>query len=73
MLRIILAAAVMISSGAIANADGHGEGRHSAMAIEAGNPAPEIVAVTAAGQAVNLAGISGEKGAVLVFSRSLDW
>jgi len=73
MLRIILAAAAMISSGAIASADGHGEGGHSAMAIEAGNPAPEIVAVTAAGQVVNLDGISGEKGAVLVFSRSLDW
>lgn len=71
MLRIILAASAMILSGAIAAADDHAE--QSMMLVEVAEQAPEIVALTAAGEAASLAAISGEKGAVLVFSRSLDW
>lgn len=40
---------------------------------EVGTVAPEFAAVTSAGEATDLAGISGENGAILVFSRSLDW
>lgn len=35
--------------------------------------APDFAAVTAAGDAVDFASITGENGAVIVFSRSLDW
>lgn len=40
---------------------------------EIGSAAPTITAVRADGTATDLAGISGTNGAVLVFSRSLDW
>lgn len=38
-----------------------------------GDAAPVITAVTSEGDTVDLAAISGSEGAVLVFSRSLDW
>ncbi|MEM9053861.1 MAG: peroxiredoxin family protein [Pseudomonadota bacterium] len=38
-----------------------------------GEAAPEFAAIAADGTAVDLAAISGSEGAVLVFSRSLDW
>ncbi|WOR14773.1 redoxin domain-containing protein [Hyphomonas sp. FCG-A18] len=38
-----------------------------------GEAAPAFAAVAADGTAVDLAAISGSEGAILVFSRSLDW
>jgi peroxiredoxin Q/BCP len=38
-----------------------------------GDAAPVFAAVAADGTAVDLAAISGSEGAILVFSRSLDW
>ena len=40
---------------------------------EVGTPAPDFSAVTRDGISVNLADISGSGGAIVVFSRSLDW
>ncbi|MEM7492121.1 MAG: peroxiredoxin family protein [Pseudomonadota bacterium] len=45
----------------------------SVIGPEIGSAAPAITAVRADGTATDLAGISGSNGAVLVFSRSLDW
>ena len=74
MVRSLLAASALVLSSAAAMAHNHGEGETSSMVcVEAGTMAPEFSAVTAAGETVDLAGISGENGAVVVFSRSLDW
>lgn len=54
-------------------ADETDDGTTSMICVEAGTMAPEFAAVTAAGEAVDLAAIAGEEGAVIVFSRSLDW
>lgn len=40
---------------------------------EVGATAPDFSAITSAGATANLSDISGENGAILVFSRSLDW
>lgn len=73
MVRSLIAASALILSGAAAMADDHGDGTSPMVCVEAGTMAPEFSAVTAAGETVDLAGISGENGAVVVFSRSLDW
>ncbi len=78
MFRSIFAASVLMMTGAAAFADGHsaddhGDGTSPMICVEAGTQAPEFSAVTSAGDAVTLADISGENGAVIVFSRSLDW
>ncbi|MEM6554893.1 MAG: redoxin domain-containing protein [Pseudomonadota bacterium] len=73
MVRSLIAASALILTGAAAMADGHGDGTSPMVCVEAGTMAPEFSAVTSAGEAVDLAGISGENGAVVVFSRSLDW
>lgn len=74
MVRSLLAASALILSSSAAMAHNHGEGETSSMVcVEAGTMAPEFSAMTSAGETVDLAGISGENGAVVVFSRSLDW
>lgn len=73
MIRTLLTASVLVLSGAAAIADETDDGTTSMVCIEAGTMAPEFSAVTASGEVVDLAAISGEKGAVIVFSRSLDW
>ena len=73
MIRSLLTASALILSSAAALAHDHGDGTTSTICVEAGTMAPDFAAVTAAGEAVDLAAISGENGAVVVFSRSLDW
>lgn len=73
MIRTLLTASAFILSGAAAMADETDDGTTSMICVEAGTMAPEFAAVTAAGEAVDLAAIAGEEGAVIVFSRSLDW
>ncbi len=73
MVRSFIAASALILSGAAAMADDHGDGTTNMICVEAGTTAPEFSAVTAAGESVDLSAISGENGAVVVFSRSLDW
>lgn len=73
MVRSLLAASALILSSAAAMADDHGEATSNMICVEAGTPAPEFSAVTDTGESADLAAISGENGAVLVFSRSLDW
>lgn len=73
MFRSLIAASALMMTGAAAFADDNSEATSNMVCVEAGTVAPTVAAVTAAGDAVDLAGISGENGAVLVFSRSLDW
>ena len=74
MFRSLIAASALMITGAAAHAHDHGDDETSSMVcVEAGTMAPTVAAVTAAGETVDLAGITGENGAVLVFSRSLDW
>lgn len=73
MIRTLLSASALILSGAAAMADETDDGTTSMVCVEAGTMAPEFSAVTSAGDAVDLAAISGANGAVIVFSRSLDW
>jgi len=74
MVRSLIAASALVLTSAAAMAHNHGEGETSNMVcVEAGTTAPDFSAVTAAGDSVDLAAISGENGAVVVFSRSLDW
>ena len=60
-------------SGAAAFADHHGDDTSAMVCVEAGTQAPDFSAVTTTGETVSFADISGENGAVVVFSRSLDW
>ena len=73
MFRSFITASALMLTGAAAFADDHGDGTSNMVCVEAGTQAPAIAAVTASGEAVDLAGITGENGAVLIFSRSLDW
>lgn len=73
MFRSIIAASALLMSGATAFADDDSVETSNMICVEAGTTAPTVAAVTAAGDAVDLAAITGENGAVLVFSRSLDW
>ncbi|MEL6861818.1 MAG: peroxiredoxin family protein [Pseudomonadota bacterium] len=73
MVRSFIAASALILSGAAAMADDHADGTTNMICVEAGTTAPEFSAVNSAGENVDLAAISGENGAVVVFSRSLDW
>jgi peroxiredoxin Q/BCP len=73
MFRTLFAASALMLTGAVALADDHGDATSNMICVEAGTDAPSITAVTASGDAVDLSGITGENGAVLVFSRSLDW
>ena len=74
MVRSLIAASALVLTGAMAMAQDAGEVETSSMVcVEAGTLAPDFSAVTAAGDTVDLAGIAGENGAVIVFSRSLDW
>jgi peroxiredoxin Q/BCP len=73
MFRSLFAASALMLTGAVALADDHGDATSNMICVEAGTEAPSISAVTASGDAVDLSGITGENGAVLVFSRSLDW
>jgi len=73
MIRTLLTIAVLALSGAAAMADIADDGTTSLICVEAGTMAPEFSAVTAAGEPVDFTTITGERGAVVVFSRSLDW
>lgn len=73
MIRTMLTASALILTGATAIAEETDDGTSAMICVEAGTMAPEFAAVTAAGEAVDFAAISGENGAVIVFSRSLDW
>lgn len=73
MFRSILISATLAMTGATAFAQAQDDGTTSMVCVEAGTQAPEFSAVTPTGEAVTFADISGENGAVLVFSRSLDW
>lgn len=73
MVRSFIAASALILSGAAAMADDHADGTTNMICVEAGTTAPEFSAVNSAGENVDLAATSGENGAVVVFSRSLDW
>lgn len=73
MIRTLLTASALTLTGAAAMAGEAEDGTTSMVCVEAGTLAPEFAAVTAAGDPVDFAAISGENGAVVVFSRSLDW
>lgn len=73
MVRTLLAASALILSSAAAMAHNHGGEAEPMIGVEAGTEAPAISALTTSGESVDLSGITGENGAVLVFSRSLDW
>ena len=73
MIRTLLTASAFILTGAAAMAEETEDGTTSMICVEAGTMAPAFAAVTASGDAVDLAAITGENGAVIVFSRSLDW
>ncbi|MEM7327979.1 MAG: peroxiredoxin family protein [Pseudomonadota bacterium] len=73
MLRTVLAASVLTMTSAVAFAEDDADGTTAMICVEAGTQAPDFSAVTAAGDAVTLNDISGANGAVIVFSRSLDW
>ncbi|MCR9079469.1 MAG: peroxiredoxin family protein [Hyphomonadaceae bacterium] len=73
MIRTLLTIAVLALSGTAAMADIADDGTTSLICVEAGTMAPEFSAVTAAGEPVDFAAIAGARGAVVVFSRSLDW
>jgi len=73
MFRSVLTASALLMTGAVAFADDRDDGTTAMVCVEAGTQAPEFRAVTSAGEAVEFADITGEQGAVMVFSRSLDW
>ncbi len=74
MFRSLMAASALLMTGAVAQAHDHADdGTSSMVCVEAGTMAPTVAAITSGGEAVDFAGITGENGAVLVFSRSLDW
>lgn len=75
MLRSTLVATSLILAAPIMTAETEPSEAESVAAIgpDIGSTAPEFSAVTSDGASVTLADISGENGAVLVFSRSLDW
>lgn len=69
MLRSLLAAAALAFAAPVAFA----ETDPAEIGPIVGDAAPVLSAVTSAGDAVGLTEVSGANGAVLVFSRSLDW
>jgi len=73
MIRTLMTASALILMGAAAQAEKADDGTSNMVCVEAGTTAPAIDAVTTAGEGVDLAAIAGENGAVIVFSRSLDW
>jgi peroxiredoxin len=74
MIRTLLTATLFLMATPVALA-GPAEEAGEAMMIgpETGALAPEFSALSASGTPVGLSDISASKGAVLVFSRSLDW
>lgn len=73
MFRSLMAASALLLTSATAFADDDSAETSNMVCVEAGTNAPAVAALTVSGDAVDLAGITGENGAVLVFSRSLDW
>ncbi|MDJ0919784.1 MAG: redoxin domain-containing protein [Henriciella sp.] len=69
MLRSMLASVAFVVAAPLASA----ETDPAEIGPVVGNEAPALTAITSAGDTVGLAEISGGNGAVLVFSRSLDW
>jgi len=74
MIKITLAAAALVFAAPFALAE---ETAPAEMTMSGGpvigELAPTFAAITSAGEAVDFAAISGANGAVIVFSRSLDW
>lgn len=75
MLRSTLVAASLVLAAPIMTAETDTADAEAVVAIgpAIGSAAPEFSAVRSDGEDVSLADITGENGAVLVFSRSLDW
>lgn len=75
MLRSTLVATSLLLAAPTMTAETESSAAESVAAIgpAIGSAAPELSAVSSDGATVTLADISGENGAVLVFSRSLDW
>ena len=73
MFRSLMAASALLLTSATAFADDDSAETSNMVCVEAGTNAPAVAALTVSGDAVDLAGSTGENGAVLVFSRSLDW
>lgn len=73
MFRSLALASVLFTLTGTAIAETKPDPALMALCPEVGTPAPAFDAVTRDGIAVNIADISGPGGAVIVFSRSLDW
>ena len=74
MLRSVLTATALVllpASLAFAEPENPAEGVQ--IGPQTSEPAPVFSALTSAGETVDLAAISGDNGAIIVFSRSLDW
>ena len=74
MFRSVLAAtAIVLLSASLAFAEVESPAESVQIGPQIGEPAPVFSALTSAGEPVDFAAISGENGATIVFSRSLDW
>lgn len=74
MFRTLIAASALALTLPLALADDHKmTAETAAIGPVIGSPAPAFAAKTSTGVSVDLAALSGENGAVIVFSRSLDW
>lgn len=75
MIRTLLATSALVMTAPVVLADEPRATHEHAVQIgpSVGDQITDFVAVKANGEAVTLADISAGKGAILVFSRSLDW
>lgn len=74
MFRSVLTAtAIVLLSASLAFAEVESPAESVQIGPQIGEPAPVFSALTSAGELVDFAAISGENGATIVFSRSLDW
>lgn len=75
MIRALVTAiaALTLTTPALAGHHEEGEAEMAHIGPMTGFDASGFTALTPTGEAITLADISGENGAVLVFSRSLDW
>ena len=74
MLRSLILATCTVAALGVAQAqESHQNDALMVLCPEVGDPAPAFSAVTRDAIAVDIADISGPGGAVVVFSRSLDW
>ena len=73
MLRSTLVAASLLMTAPLMTAQTDAVEAETTIGPAIGSAAPEFAAVSSDGTTVAFADIAGENGAVLVFSRSLDW